>query len=270
MAEEKTLKELDAPLVQQTPLCITATTLQAPLGLKSGLIHLLPKFRGLANEDPYNHLKEFHVVCSSMKPDKITEDQIKLRAFPFSLEDAAKKLLFYLLAGSITSWEQMMKTFLGGTIPLPGCPQHGIPEQALINFFYEGKGELTMRIQDAQVTFNMLNPIKSPKENEKSLKIEAAKEGESKAAIDGDLNNHQIDPGEKSQKYLTEIDAADQFGGPTMLKAPPWCNKSKSPHHINQELPFTPGVQKNITGRDTRNGDSCKVISTPCALIDPG
>ncbi|KAF7801117.1 DNA-directed DNA polymerase [Senna tora] len=133
-----------------------------------------------------------------------------------------------------------------------------------------GKGELTMRIPDAHVTFNMLNPIKSPKENEKSLKIEAAKERVSKTAIDGDLNNHQIDPGEKSQKYLTEIDAADQFGGPTMLKAPPWCNKSKSPHHINQELPFTPGVQKNITGRDTRNWDSCKVTSTPCSLIDPG
>ncbi|KAF7808325.1 uncharacterized protein G2W53_035068 [Senna tora] len=133
-----------------------------------------------------------------------------------------------------------------------------------------GKGELTMRIQDAQVTFNMLNLIKSPKENEKSLKIEAAKEGVSKTAIDGDLNNRQIDPGENSQKYLTEIDSADQFRGHTMLKAPPWCNKSKSPHHINQELPFTPGVQKNITSRDTRNWNSCKDTSTPYALIDPG
>ncbi|KAF7802111.1 uncharacterized protein G2W53_041222 [Senna tora] len=349
MAEEKTLKELDAPPVQQSPLCITAANLQALLELKSSLIHSLPKFRGLANEDPYNHFKEFHVVCSSMKPDKITEDHIKLRAFPFSLKDGAKKWLFYLLAGSITSWEQMMKTFLGRYYPASrvnnvrrklfgikqrthetlfdywerfkelcaSCPQHGIPEQALINFFYEGlqpnarssingrlvvhlqkrhllklddapiilgrpflatnntlidvgKGELTMRIQDPQVTFNMLNPIKSPKENKKSLKIEAAKEGESKAAIDGDLNNRQIDPGEKSQKYLTEIDATDQFGGLTMLKAPPWCNKSKSPHHINQELRFTPGVQKNLTGRDTRNWDSCKVTSTTNALIDPG
>ncbi|KAF7824436.1 uncharacterized protein G2W53_022580 [Senna tora] len=74
MVEEKTLKELDAPPVQQAPLCITAANPQAPLELKSGLIHLLPKFRGLTNEDPYNHLKEFHVVYSSMKPDRITED----------------------------------------------------------------------------------------------------------------------------------------------------------------------------------------------------
>ncbi|KAF7824171.1 uncharacterized protein G2W53_022315 [Senna tora] len=147
MAEEKTLKELDAPPIQQAPLCITVANLQALLELKLGLIHLLPKFRGLGNEDPYNHLKEFHVVYSSIKPDRITEEQIKLRAFPFSLEDAAKKWLFYLPAGSITSCEQMMKTFLERYYPTfmehfkelcASCPQHGIPEQALINFFYEG------------------------------------------------------------------------------------------------------------------------------------
>ncbi|KAF7826825.1 uncharacterized protein G2W53_017989 [Senna tora] len=126
--------------------------------------------QGLANKDPYNHLKEFHVVCSNMKPDRKTEEQIKLRAFPFSLEDAAKKWLFYLPASSITSWEKMMKTFLERYYPASrvnnarkelfvikqhshetlfdfwerfkevcaSCPQHGIPEQALINFFYEG------------------------------------------------------------------------------------------------------------------------------------
>ncbi|RDY07785.1 hypothetical protein CR513_08046, partial [Mucuna pruriens] len=36
--------------------------------LKSDLIHLLPKFHGLVGEDPYKHLKEFHVVCSTMRP----------------------------------------------------------------------------------------------------------------------------------------------------------------------------------------------------------
>ncbi|RDX82974.1 hypothetical protein CR513_36163, partial [Mucuna pruriens] len=30
--------------------------------LKSGLIHLLPKFHGLTREDPHKHLKEFHVT----------------------------------------------------------------------------------------------------------------------------------------------------------------------------------------------------------------
>ncbi|KAF7815174.1 uncharacterized protein G2W53_029143 [Senna tora] len=159
MAEEKTLKELDAPPVQQAPLCITAAAFQAPLELKSGLIHLLPKFRGLAIEDPYNLLKEFHVV-------------------------------------------------------------------------------------------------------------ETIKEGVSEAPIDGDFKDHQIDPWEKSQQHVTKIDAANQFRGPTMLNAPSWCNKSKSPHTINHNLSFTPGVHKNITSKDARNWHPRKAKSTTCALID--
>ncbi|KAF7833029.1 uncharacterized protein G2W53_015362 [Senna tora] len=62
MAEEKTLREYAVPLVNQAPLCIATPTLQAPLELKSRLINLLPKFKGLMKEDPYQHLKEFHVV----------------------------------------------------------------------------------------------------------------------------------------------------------------------------------------------------------------
>ncbi|RDX94579.1 hypothetical protein CR513_23018, partial [Mucuna pruriens] len=49
--------------------------------LKSGLIHLLPKFHGLVVEDPHKHLKEFH---------GISEDYIKMKAFPFSLDGATK------------------------------------------------------------------------------------------------------------------------------------------------------------------------------------
>ncbi|KAF7827150.1 putative PIF1 DNA helicase/replication protein A1-like protein [Senna tora] len=82
------------------------------------------------------------------------------------------------------------------------------------------KGELTMRVKDEQVTFKMFNSIESPKENEKPLKVEAVKQGVTKSAVDGNMKENGIDLGEKSQKDLIEIDAADQFGGTTMLKAP--------------------------------------------------
>ena len=65
-------------------------TLRRLLNLKSGLIHLLPTFRGVAGENPHKHLKEFHMVCSTMKPQGVMDKQIKLRAFPFSLADMAK------------------------------------------------------------------------------------------------------------------------------------------------------------------------------------
>ena len=75
---KKSLKELAAPDLNHQPLCIEYPNLDASFELRYGLIHLLPTFRGLAREDPHKHLKEFHVVCSSMKLLGISEEQIKL------------------------------------------------------------------------------------------------------------------------------------------------------------------------------------------------
>ncbi|RDX73313.1 hypothetical protein CR513_47106, partial [Mucuna pruriens] len=41
-------------------------------------------------EDPHKHLKEFHVVCSTMRSYGILKDYIKMKAFPFSLDGAIK------------------------------------------------------------------------------------------------------------------------------------------------------------------------------------
>ncbi|RDX77248.1 hypothetical protein CR513_42656, partial [Mucuna pruriens] len=67
---DRTLKELATPDVVYQPWCIQYPQLEPTqtYELKSGLIHLLPKFRGLAGEDPHKHLKEFHVVYSTMRP----------------------------------------------------------------------------------------------------------------------------------------------------------------------------------------------------------
>ena len=64
----KSLKELAAPDLNHQLLCIDYPDLDASFELRSSLIHLLPNSHGLAGEDPHKHLKEFHVVCSSMKP----------------------------------------------------------------------------------------------------------------------------------------------------------------------------------------------------------
>nr|XP_027118190.1 uncharacterized protein LOC113735378 [Coffea arabica] len=104
-----------------------------------------------------------------MKPPRITEEQIKMRAFLFSLKDSAKDWLYYLPPGSITTWDQLKKKFLDKYFPAskaaslrkeicgikqhPGeslyeywerfkklcgnCPQHQISEQLLIQYFYE-------------------------------------------------------------------------------------------------------------------------------------
>ncbi|CAJ2663828.1 unnamed protein product [Trifolium pratense] len=181
MAEKRTLRQLAAPDVNYNDLCIQYTDVDIPFELKSGLIHLLPKFHGLAGEGPHKHLKEFQVVCSTpLRPEGITEDHIKLRAFPFSLQDAAKDWLYYLEPNSITTWNDLKKVFLERYFPasraasireeicgirqgneslaeywerfkqlVSSCPQHQITEQLLIQYFYEGLLPMDRNILDA-------------------------------------------------------------------------------------------------------------------------
>ncbi|XP_019173570.1 PREDICTED: uncharacterized protein LOC109169147 [Ipomoea nil] len=179
--EQRTLRQLSAPNVNQQPLCIQHPALEVGFELRSGLIQLLPTFRGLENENAHKHLKEFHVVCSSFKPQGVTEDQTKLRAFPFSLADRAKDWLFYLPSRSITTWNEMVRLFLEKFFPVSraanirreicgikqrdietvheywerfkqlcaSCPQHGVSEQLLIQYFYEGLLPMERKMLDA-------------------------------------------------------------------------------------------------------------------------
>jgi hypothetical protein len=82
IAQQQTLKELAAPNMENQLLCININD-NANFELKSGFIHLLPIFNGLAEEDPYTHLKEIHMVCVGMKPHEVDQEQVKLKAFPF-------------------------------------------------------------------------------------------------------------------------------------------------------------------------------------------
>ncbi|RDX91892.1 hypothetical protein CR513_26051, partial [Mucuna pruriens] len=94
---DRTLKELAMPDVTYE--------------LKSGFIHLLLKFHGLSREDPHKHLKESHVVCSTMRPQGIPEDYIKMKAFPLSLDGATKDWL-YLQLVLFNTWGDMKRMFL--------------------------------------------------------------------------------------------------------------------------------------------------------------
>src|SRR6187200_3166446 len=117
MAEpEQTLREWAKQEVTQQPLCITYPAAMN-FELKSGMIHLLPTFRGLENENPHKFLKEFHMVCQSMKPHTITEDQIKLRAFPFALLDSARDWLYDLMPASVETWSDLATKFLNKYFP---------------------------------------------------------------------------------------------------------------------------------------------------------
>jgi len=71
LPRERTLREMAAPNFTYESLCTQYPDEGVPYVLKTRLIHFLPKFHGLAGEDPYKHLKEIHIVCSTMKPPDV-------------------------------------------------------------------------------------------------------------------------------------------------------------------------------------------------------
>lgn len=178
---ERSLMELVAPDFTYESLCIQYPDEDVPYVLKTGLIHLLPKFHGHAGEDPHKHLKEFHIVCSTMKPPDVQEDHIYLKAFPYSLEGVAKDWLYYLAPRLITSWDDLKRAFLEKFFPASrttaikkdifsirqlaresiykywerfkrlcaSCPHHQISEQLLLQYFYEGLHNMERSMIDA-------------------------------------------------------------------------------------------------------------------------
>ncbi|XP_074592493.1 uncharacterized protein LOC141848365 [Curcuma longa] len=202
MANNQTIRELAAPDVAFQ--CIKYPELKVDFELLSGIIHLLPKFHSLAGEDPTRHFQEFHIVCSTMKPHGITEKDINLSAFPFSLVDGAKDWLYTLPSSSITSWANMKRAFLKkffsalrttairksicGIQQLSGetlyeywerfkklyssCPHHHISEQLLIQYFYEGLLFMDRSMVDAASGGALVN--KTPEGAKELISIMAA------------------------------------------------------------------------------------------------
>ncbi|OMO99282.1 Retrotransposon gag protein [Corchorus capsularis] len=184
-----TLRELAALDLALQPLCITYTDVEAPFEFKSGFIHLLPKFHGLPGEDPHRYLNEFHMACSLMRPQGVTDEQVKLRAFPFTLVDRAKDWLYCLPAGSVTTWLDMKRHFLEKYFPahkvsnirkeisgirqnsdeslyeyrerfsrlVASCPHHGIESHMLVQYFYEGLNDLERHVIDAASGGSLMN-----------------------------------------------------------------------------------------------------------------
>jgi len=52
-----------------------------------------------------------------MRHTIVTKEHLKLKAFSFSLQDAANNWLYYLTPGSINTWETLKRLFMVKFIP---------------------------------------------------------------------------------------------------------------------------------------------------------
>ena len=70
------------------------------------------QFHGLASENPNTHLTNFIKVCDTIKYNGVIEEALRLILFPLSLSDKAKHWLTSQPPDSITSWNDLVQTFL--------------------------------------------------------------------------------------------------------------------------------------------------------------
>ncbi|RDY04570.1 hypothetical protein CR513_11713, partial [Mucuna pruriens] len=95
MTEKRVIKLSSLPETQ-VPLCVKSEFKSNPdsANISSFDLNSISATKGAGHtgcgEDPHKHLKEFHVVCSTMRPQRIPKDYIKMTAFPFSLDGATK------------------------------------------------------------------------------------------------------------------------------------------------------------------------------------
>ncbi|GKA16142.1 zinc finger, CCHC-type containing protein [Tanacetum coccineum] len=88
--------------------------------LRSDTIRLVQNgcsFHGLRSEYPNQHLNDFLKLVDSLDLDGKNRERRRMRLFQFSLRDQTSNWLEHLLAGSITTWEDLTTRFLAQLFP---------------------------------------------------------------------------------------------------------------------------------------------------------
>ncbi|XP_076903719.1 uncharacterized protein LOC143558843 [Bidens hawaiensis] len=83
--------------------------------IKASTIHMVEnsvQFHGPLDEDLLSHISRFLRICGTFKIQNCSENQIKLKLFPFSLRGQALEWIEFISSGSITTWDQMVEQFL--------------------------------------------------------------------------------------------------------------------------------------------------------------
>ncbi|XP_022883647.1 uncharacterized protein LOC111400465 [Olea europaea var. sylvestris] len=69
------------------------------------------RFFGKAKENPHEHISAFLMLCEVISHEGISADAFRMRLFPHTLKDAARKWFLCLPPGRIQSWNDMVQKF---------------------------------------------------------------------------------------------------------------------------------------------------------------
>jgi hypothetical protein len=118
--EEMSLRELAMPSMEDIEMQKSDLTLATThYEVKPRIIKVVATkpFRGLEDDNPYRHIKEFTMICNTVQQG-VSTGWFKWNLFPFSVEDEARR--WYTLASieAKGNWDELVKKFLLKFFPI--------------------------------------------------------------------------------------------------------------------------------------------------------
>ncbi|CAM8934178.1 unnamed protein product [Rhodiola kirilowii] len=183
------MRELNAPDFKTQPWCIYEGPELEYITINASVAHSVPKFSGAHGESATTHLQRLHGIYQNLKPNRVSIDDFKLKAFYFSLIDVANDWFLSLPSGSIRTWVQMQRKFLDKYCPATkaiqvrrqlqdirqepyetmydylekfnhlerSCCTLGLPEKLIVEYLINGLTELDKMLLDASAGGSMMN-----------------------------------------------------------------------------------------------------------------
>lgn len=109
--QPRCLRDYTTPVEYNASSCIILDLITQWFEILSSIIQRLPIYHGKNKETPSYHLKTLFTICSTFSFDGVSEKQISLKLFPFSLMDKATNWLDSLSEASINSWTVLSTKF---------------------------------------------------------------------------------------------------------------------------------------------------------------
>ncbi|OMO73048.1 Integrase, catalytic core [Corchorus capsularis] len=131
------LRDLHLPMVVANPSCIRLSLAARNYELKQTHLTMIPQFNGIAGEDALAFIRDFVSTVQTFPLFNISEGELCMRCFPYSLKNGARNCLLSLEPNSLDTWEMIYHKFLLKYFP----HQRTIDLRAKISYFQQKSGE---------------------------------------------------------------------------------------------------------------------------------
>ena len=119
--EHKTIYQLSAPKGEfLEPRQSSKPIIASSYELRPSFIAMVQEqtFSGFDYENPYHHLREFEQLCACLTILSISQETLRWKLFPFSLNERAKQWYAHNVGKVAGDWEELRDRFCLAFFPI--------------------------------------------------------------------------------------------------------------------------------------------------------